>query len=273
MNKLLIKRSLMTFGLGAMSFISGCATTAAEKPIGNSAGPAAAKFSIYAMAANNAYKDSSRKHFDLPDNWKRIKQVNDEQSGLQFDIYEVSEEGGAKNLIVAFRGTDSENDNPATSKKQYELVDKLMPDIIKNSPNAKIIAVGHSLGGALALHTSLVFDNIDAYAFNPSPRIYRHGNNKPNKRYMINEKGDPLNTARIIWKAVPGTEEWEFDFSEHGEKQHFSYPLALGLLLLGSTEEDSGLLAIMHKNCDVKLQADCDKMKSRIKENYNIVVK
>lgn len=271
MNNSFVKRGLVVLGLGSLSFVSGCATIAPEKPIGDSTGSAAAKFAMYAMVANNAYKDSSRKHFDLPDNWKRTKQVNDEQSGLQFDIYEVSEGGGGKNLIVAFRGTDSEDDNPATSKKQYELVDKLMPDIIKNNPNAKIIAVGHSLGGGLALHTSLVFDNIDAYAFNPSPRVYRHGNNKPNMRYMVNEKGDPLNKVRKIWKDVPGTKEWEFDFSEHGEKQHFSYPLALGLLLLGSTE-DSDLLALMHKNCDEKLRIDCEKMKSRIKENYNIVL-
>lgn len=273
MKKVIIKHSLAACGLGAMSLVCGCTATSAKKTIGDSAGSAAANFAIYAMVANNAYKESSRKHFDLPENWKRIKQVDDEQSGLQFDIYEVAKGGSNKELVIAFRGADSEDDNPATSNKQYGLVDKLIPDIVRNNPNTKITAAGHSLGGGLALHTSLVFDGIDAYAFNPSPRVYRHGNNKPNRRYMINEKGDPINKVRIIWKDVPGTTEWEFDFSDDGEKQHFSYPLALGLLLLGSTE-DRDLKTLMHKNCDLRpqLQRDCEKMKARIKENYNIEI-
>lgn len=262
---------LSVVGLGTLFFVSACATTNTVKPIGDSAESAAARFAIYAIAANNAYKETSRPHLDLPSSWRLSKEVNDKETGLQFDVYEVSKDGHDKELVIAFRGTDSEDDNPATSKKQYELIDKLIPDTIRSNPNTKITAVGHSLGGGLALHTSLVFDGIDAYAFNPSPRIYRHGNNKPNSRYMVNEKGDPLNKARIVWKNVPGTNEWEFDFSDHGEKQHFSYPLALGLLLLGSTE-DRDLQTLMHANCDSRLQKDCEKMKAKIKGNYNIVI-
>ena len=264
-----VKRVALIFALGVASAF-GWPAASAEESIRNAVGLDAAKSAIYGMVANNAFKESSRPHFILPGNWKRVKQVDDEYSGLHFDLYEVS---GASfsNMVIAFRGSDSEADQPATSKKQYELVDKVMPGIIRDYPSAKIIAVGHSLGGGLALHTSLVFDGIDAFAFNPSPRVFREGQNKPNKRYMINEKGDPLNKVRAIWKEVPGVEEWEFDFSVAGEKEHSSYPLALGLLLLGSTASND-LSALMHRNCESTLFDDCKKMTDRVQRKYKVEI-
>jgi len=165
---------------------------------------------IYALMSSNAYEDSTQ--IIIP-NWKRVNRY-ESSLGLEADVYEYSNPASGKleKVVMAFRGTEP---SPVGSmlkdmihgnlnwcfygylQGQYGEADDLFSKISGEDKyqGIPIVVTGHSLGGGLALHLSLLKD-VDAYVFNPSPRICVNGekleNKNKNKRFVVSETGELL---------------------------------------------------------------------------------
>ncbi|MDC5853572.1 lipase family protein [Vibrio europaeus] len=158
--------------------------------------------------ANNAYYGESEL-YKFPSYIVEVDRV-DKGYGFQAIIYKVSPEtlieGDAlldsSKIVIAYRGTEGFADWLWGNLfgKQYELANELYKEIKSKYPDYKIVATGHSLGGGLALHISVVEEGVPAYVFNPSYRIHREGEEKDNKSVVIAETGDILKIQRLPWK-------------------------------------------------------------------------
>lgn len=156
---------------------------------------------LHAMLAANAYDPAGTGRFRLPDSVSE-RAFLDPGRGLQAKLYVVEEQNGQPHrLVIAFRGTTSLYDwlfgNLLSS--QYALADVVVAAIRQQYPSAELIATGHSLGGGLALHVSMVFDGVNAYAFNPSYKVVPPPTPKPNRRVVVGASGDILALQRRFW--------------------------------------------------------------------------
>ena len=223
---------------------------------------AAKKYYIYSLMSTNAYVDIADPQFKIP-GWIRTDRYNSD-NGLGFDVYEkVLQDGDKPTLVIAFRGTemnsfkDMWSANIAVFKQgQYKEALKATRAYRDSLPNYKIIATGHSLGGALALNMSLRIDGIDAIVFNTSPRVTLGNIDKSlnNKRVMIRESGDVLQIVRSFyagilhftnetgWAARYSIEHFKVDYQNynwnHKYKEHGAYNLARGLLITAVAQSD-----------------------------------
>lgn len=202
---------------------------------------AAGRLALYAMFANNSYVETSKRpHFELPHGWSLNESlgVDDKKSGLHYEVWEhralrlfVDE------VVVAFRGTEDARDweHGNLGSKQYGLLDATFPCVLANYYLARITAVGHSLGGGLALHCSLKRPGVSAFGFNPSTHVHQRHKLLENPREIAEERGDPLAVQRKVRGCLPNVRRWKYDFVRGAD--HISYPLAAGLLTLGATSD------------------------------------
>jgi hypothetical protein len=165
----------------------------------------AAQHYRYAQMAALAYGRASRA-FELPAGVRRIDV--DRGAGLQVSIFEWPAEPpqeGPAEVVVAFRGTDEWLDwlDGNLLDTQYEHADALMAELLRQYRRGpappRIVAVGHSLGGGLALHASYSFADVAAVVFNPSYRIHRGARVHDSPRVVIGETGDILQIQRVAW--------------------------------------------------------------------------
>jgi len=213
---------------------------------------AAEEGAIFAMLSNNAYELGSRPHFNLPDNIQEINYTFDaEGTGLELRLYSRLKDEAIDEVFVAFKGTDGKTDkfNGNYFKGQYDVSDKVIEDILSKYPNANIVATGHSLGGGLALHASLIYKGVHAYVFNPSYRVHNSDNYNDNVRHSFQEKGDPLGFHRWLWKNPEQTKIWKYNFVR--KKNHTSYSLARGLLMLAASGGKEQFTELLAKNCNL----------------------
>ena len=237
----------------------------------------AAKYAIYAMIASNTYHkdESERVHFPVDMLGWRLVDKNDNPTteptgnsitGLSWDIYENTR---SSEVIFSFRGTDSYLDYLTASAMpwplaiQYQQSRSAFEDYRENHPNKEITLTGHSLGGGLASGIS-VREGVNVVIFDPSPRIFDgwRDKHKPAKeRVVIYQKGEVLIQARKYWPKLVRTfkptdfYETNFDFGKFSP--HRMDQLALGLLILGSKEKDSGLSAVLEETRQ-KLSSQAD---------------
>ena len=213
---------------------------------------AAKRLALYAMFANNSYAETPRRpHFQLPRGWSlnAALSVDDKKSGLHYEVWEhrafrwIVDE-----VVVAFRGTEDVCDweHGNLGDKQYQHVDETFPCVLANYHLASVTAVGHSLGGGLALHCSLKWAGVSAFGFNPSTRVHQRHRMLENPREIAVEHGDPLGVQRNVWRHLPNMPKWKYDFVRGMD--HFSYSLAAGLLSLGATADVrlASLLDVQH---------------------------
>ncbi len=156
---------------------------------------------LQAMLAANAYDPAGAGRFKLPETVSE-RAFFDPGRGLQAKLYAIgAEQGQPHKLVIAFRGTTSLYDwlfgNLLNS--QYALADTLVAAIRQQYPTVELIATGHSLGGGLALHVSMVFDGVSAYAFNPSYKVLSPPIPKMNRRVVVGASGDILALQRRFW--------------------------------------------------------------------------
>jgi hypothetical protein len=212
---------------------------------------------VYALMASNAYKRYSQ--FDIP-GWDRLPEEDRHTwTGMEAIVYKSS---NSDKIVVAFAGTNSALDYLAANfipflKGQYRNADTLIDDIFEKYKNHSIIATGHSLGGGLALHASLYRANIDAYAFNTSPRVFQPDNDldldETNHRLVVSEKGEILEIVREIWPALDriafdGPYD-EFDFLRDTRvKEHSMYYIARGLTIVAASTGNTLAKAVMQEN-------------------------
>jgi len=160
------------------------------------------KYYSYAIMSSNAYEREVQ--IDIP-GWKRTKRVVNAH-GFSADIY-VSND--AENIVIAFRGTDDKNDwrygnTDLDIHGQYGDADRLFGEVSSAYAGKKIVTTGHSLGGGLAMHISLLNKDVDAVVFHPSPRVFA---NKAYDRYanmitIIYEAGEILTIVRKLFKTL-----------------------------------------------------------------------
>lgn len=219
---------------------------------------AAIKSFVYALMASNAY--SSNPAFMIP-GWKRVPELETNTwRGMGLTVYESKSE---KKLVLAFEGT-----NPYSLrdwvfgnlnifwKGQYGEVEEEIENIPEKYMDYKIIATGHSLGGGLALHTSLYKDNVDAYAFNSSPRVYSNTDmeiKENSNRFLISEKEEILESIRNTWPALKeiaiNDNFSHFDFLEDIRvKEHAMYYMARGLTIVAASAGNVEAIEIMKIN-------------------------
>lgn len=157
---------------------------------------------LYAQMSQNSYMEEDE--FSLPKNIK-LSETVDDGWGFQANIYEIYKTEAKEDIqevVISYRGTESFSDWMWGNifAKQYDLADELYARLYEKYAPIKIVTTGHSLGGGLALHTSVVEKGVDSFVFNPSYRIHRDGLEKKNRRVVIAETGDVLKPLRWILK-------------------------------------------------------------------------
>lgn len=255
----------------------------------------AAKFAIFAMASSNAYhqRPPEKKFFPLDSlGWRLVshdgKAISNDEEGIPnkesgkrpflnvaYDILE----NNTNETIFAFRGTDSPLDyffsNVAVPwSGAYAAARKEFVRYARNNRNRHITITGHSLGGGLALSSSVRHDVLEAIngpnsnltgypaiVFNSSPRVFDgFGDHQVfAERYAIYQKGEILQNVRKMWKnkfhsIVPRENiyQTEFDYLSHDgetdmkDTSHRADLLAYGILKLAATT-DVTLAALLQK--------------------------
>ena len=181
----------------------------------------------FAIMSSNAY--DYQPQIKIP-RWRRIER-HETQKGFGADVY-LSD---SNELVIAFRGTDGWSPKDwfwgnlnLFWKGQYADADNLFTDIRKKHIYKTVIATGHSLGGGLAMHIAIHNDNVDAFAFDPSPRVFAKNkyDNFENRIVIISESGEALSAVRKVFVTMKKIkpEYYRYNFlggnmvKEHGIK-------------------------------------------------------
>lgn len=221
----------------------------------------------YALMSSNAYEDSPLFYID---GWYLLDRY-ESGKGLSADVYEFrSNDKKVTQIAIAFRGTNffSISDWLFGNfnlfwEGQYGEAKELVNKLRKNKQYASlpIIATGHSLGGGLALHISLYFNNIDAFVFNTSPRVFAPSSRKnipDNTRVIISENKEILSNIISNYPAINHTDIEpvynEFNFlNDNLIAEHGMYYLARGLLVTAASFGDIKARNALEKNVGCKL--------------------
>lgn len=160
-----------------------------------------------AQLAANVYGSDT---VDLGSAWVVKRHVLKDRIGFGHMIVEHRLPDGQVETIIVFRGTDFLTWQDWVfgniGRSQNEAGIKLVDEVRQTWPDrdGPIIVAGHSLGGAIAIHTSLHRKNVTAWAFNTSPRFWRERHwfrrlpAQTNDRYSIVERGELLTALRAF---------------------------------------------------------------------------
>ena len=239
-----------SFGLELSASIRGCDPQYLRQAYSEAHQFAAIEGAPYALLANNAYATAGTR-FQLPAGWQSLKQGNEHrQIGLQYELFGWQESGQTQRLTLAFRGTDELIDwwHGAITGTQYQQALAITAGIRKQYPGLPLVVTGHSLGGGLALHVSMLMEQVSAYAFNPSPITRNPAKPMKNRRVVYWEYDDPLHYGRRLLMQVPDAVFWKFDFVKRDG--HKSEVLAKGLLMLAALNNDEYAQTLV-RNCDI----------------------
>ena len=228
----------------------------------------AGEFALYAMMASNAYMKPERTYFPIEDlGWIRVDQDGNPTAGnsytpswigrifsnMQYDIWVNEKE---QFTVISFKGTDEKIDwvdgNFALGISiPYKSAKKHVRNYMKKHPNRKVVVTGHSLGGGMALSVSL-WEGVDAYVFNSSPRVFDGLKNHaaPAVRKAVYQEGDILQKIRRVYpkflETVPEKDVIRTDFKyTENESNHRGDLIAEGILRC--TTDDPELVKIANK--------------------------
>ncbi|NQD36387.1 DUF2974 domain-containing protein [Permianibacter sp. IMCC34836] len=240
--------ALGVVSLPARASIRGCDPGYLQAAYGEPHRLAAVEGAIYALLANNAYDDREQPQFALPGDWQLASRTA--EGDLQYSLFEQHRDGVIVKVVIAFRGTDSERDwwTGNIIGEQYEQAAQIVRSVQQRYPGTALIATGHSLGGGLALHVSMRFAGVSAYAFNPSPLVRQPETIARNRRVIYWEADDVLHWARWAWQKTPGAVYWRFSFVRGNG--HNALVLAKGLLMLGALMNPD-LANTLQQNCQI----------------------
>ena len=163
----------------------------------------------YSQMTENTYKPHDT--FILPADITNPINVDSDGYGFAYSIFHRTKNGELSEVILSFRGTE----NNSEWYKDWILgnVFSLQNDIGLNEykklreatpPNIPITVIGHSLGGAIALHVSLREDEVTAYVFNTSSRFTR-GKAIDNERHSYAEYAEANKILRVFTIAPKWT--------------------------------------------------------------------
>lgn len=171
---------------------------------------------IYALMSANAYDKGFQ--VEVP-GWTRTKRLVSKH-GFSADVY-ISDDN--RNVVIAYRGTDDLKDwkyaNLDTDANgQYLDADNVFKEVVKKYGDLKIMTVGHSLGGGLAIHVSVTHKDIDAVVFNPSPRVFmsKADIKYTNRVTIIYETGEILTAIRAMFTTLNKIVHTEYRYNYLG---------------------------------------------------------
>lgn len=176
------------------------------------------KYALYVMMSSNAYLSPKRTYFPIEElGWVRVDldgKPTDQNSysphtfvgrlfsNLQFDIWENDK---FNKTVISFKGTDEKIDWIVSNlwfgpSFPYKSAKKHVKEYIEKHPERTVVVTGHSLGGGLALSSSLWL-GVDAYVFDPSPRVYDGwgDHNEPAIRKVVYQEREVLSKVRSFW--------------------------------------------------------------------------
>jgi len=232
-----IRFSFSSFGSALVLLLAFSSCTTVKKDFKSLSDADAARIAPYAMMAANAYHGP--KWFPLKSlGWIQIDRAGNETGdptyshgfSLAFDVFRNDR---LRQYAFVYRGTDSLLDFPWANlaplvSKEYLAADwyfrNFLSSVRKPYQNYEIVLVGHSLGGGMALHESVLL-GFDAFVFDPSPRLFGPAISryKPAKRVAVFEKGEILSILRsrsTSWyKAMNTVYQTEFPFPD-AERKH-----------------------------------------------------
>lgn len=223
-------------------------------------------YAVYAMMSSNVYLKEGRTRFPIEElGWVKVdldgEPIDSTKnsytpiwigkwfSSLQFDIWEHN---STNKSVIAFKGSDEKVDWIGANfwigpSIQYKSGKKKVAQYIKNNEKKgverDVIVTGHSLGGGLALSSSLWL-GVDAYAFNGSPRVFDGKNNvkKPATRKAIYQEGEVLSKLTSFWpkyrKVMNPEDIYQTNFDYNGVNSHRIDFLAEGLLRCASNDAE-----------------------------------
>lgn len=161
----------------------------------------------YALLAHNSYGDRSS-WVNLPPDVALVVECDNDDIGLAYSIFERTS-SGVPEQVFTFRGTEGFGADRKKDWKygnlsyaQQRRSEPIIAGFSTSHPSSDIVFVGHSLGGALAIHNSMRVQGKRVYASNSSPRFYAppeyepEGN--PSQRLSIVEKGEVPKATRIF---------------------------------------------------------------------------
>lgn len=219
----------------------------------------------YAQIAYNSYHkervSTAATPFVLPPRFVLLDSLPNDDVGLAYDIFEERLRGDARNLIFAFRGTEGGPDPFGTVNcdwkhgnlrlHQQERAVGVVSRYLRDGPPGvgpiqNIIFVGHSLGGAIALHNSYRMKGAWAYVFNTSPtfsrpRPYEYNETDSQwRRLSIAQRGEILKLPRLPSREA--TQVYLPVSCTRGGMvaKHGMLPLALCLTEIAATQGPSG---------------------------------
>lgn len=164
------------------------------------------KYFDLALMSNNVYEDINDLYV-LPD-WNLLLAINS-RSGLDMHVYgDRNNIKDSSKIVFAFGGTKQLSDWKANfsfvgyQPLQYKQAFDEVESIIKENPNAKFFATGHSLGGGIALNLAYQNPKVQSVVFNPSPRAFfkrKYKIERERRPVVFLEKGEILTGATFKW--------------------------------------------------------------------------
>jgi len=138
--------------------------------------------------------------------------------GLSADIYKSNTEN---HLVIAYRGTDDTKDWVHANIDINSDINGQYNNAVKvkaTYSNPRITTVGHSLGGGLAIHVSVIHEDVDAIVFNPSPRLFipKGATRFHNKVIIIYETGEILTAIRSLFTTLDKVKHSKYKFNYLG---------------------------------------------------------
>lgn len=204
------------------------------------------------MLASNSYHDESKRHFPVDKaGWVLVDKDGDptdepskenKLTGFAYDIYE---EQTTNKSVIAFRGTDSKQDWVLSNfavpfSIPYKQAGRAVRKYLKNNSSRNLVVVGHSLGGGMALSTSVRY-GVPAITFDPSPRIFDGigDHHETALRVVIYQSGEVLEEARKRWlkikEVVKPEDIYTCSYNFNGENAHKSDILAFEMARHGAS--------------------------------------
>lgn len=164
------------------------------------------KYFDLALMSNNVYEDLNDLYV-LPD-WNLLLAINS-RSGLDMHVYgDRNNIKDSSKIVFAFGGTKQLSDWKANfsfvgyQPLQYKQAFDEVESIIKENPNAKFFATGHSLGGGIAINLAYQNAKVQSVVFNPSPRAFfkrKYKIERERQPVVFLEKGEILTGATFKW--------------------------------------------------------------------------
>ncbi|MGR6839524.1 hypothetical protein ACU5DF_10600 [Aliivibrio wodanis] len=168
---------------------------------------------LYAVAGSVVLQkpgEDEDRHFNLPPYMVEVINLqvkeNDDKTGFQastFEIYTDDSLTTLEEVVISFRGSDEWNDwahNLKIMRLQFNSSENYINKVITYYGNKlndkKLVAVGFSLGGGLAMKAIRVNPRVDeVWAFNTSP-VDGEGFSVEENQYTLSVKGEILSLIR-----------------------------------------------------------------------------